>query len=168
MNSKPWDTFYILWGRINGGLNSKDYSEWASNLLICGIESKDIVYLAANEDLHWQEIETLFRRIMLEIKEETPENLEDFCLLIEKNEIQRYKNKEISGVTLVNLCENIWQKSEHSKTFYFWFELYEDLCIATHADFCKEISGEKTMNFIFDKENIELSIKEILKKEGKI
>ena len=58
-------TIDILWGRINGGLNSNDYSNWATNLMINGIENEDIIYLASNNDLHWQDVENYFSNIIL-------------------------------------------------------------------------------------------------------
>jgi hypothetical protein len=153
-------TIDIFWGRLKGGLDSSDYSKWAMGLMVKGMENDDINHLASNEDLHWQEIEKYFERILQNINEYCPTDVYELCKAIERKLVIKYSSGEILGTELVAECYQLWVKSNYDSYFRIWQDIDEDIYMCT--------TDHGTIFYEIDKSNIEKSIKNILLKENKV
>lgn len=153
-------TVDILWGRLRGGLNGPDYSEWATGLLVEGNESGETVILAGHSDLHWQERETIFLKILAQLDIALPQTVDELCEEIKKRELSRYVSGEIDGIELVHAGYELWLNSDYSPRFEIWANLDEDIAL------CKTEYGP--LFYQIDPDNIERSIATILEEKGYI
>ena len=154
------NTIDLLWARLNGGLNGEDYSNWATGLMVDNIENDDIVYLASNSNLHWEDTEKLFNRIIEYLKFDVPTSSIELCKLIEKSFIYKYKNGIIDELELANECYRLYLKSDYDSEFVFWSQLDEDISM------CDSEYGPIFFNI--DKNNLCQSINKVLLSEGKL
>lgn len=133
---------------------------WAMGLLMNGIDSEDVIYMASNEDLHWQDIEKYFEKILAVIGEFFPRSAIEMCQILENKLLKRYENQEMTGVALVSECYQLWLRSGHDSRFRCWQDLDEDIymCTTEHGAIFYDI----------DKNDIEKSIRNVLILENKV
>ncbi|GEM_PF-4786059 len=97
---------------------------------------------------------------MDQISETVPESDHELCHLIETKLLARYRAGKITGSDLVLNGYQLWLKTEYDDAFRVWGDINEDLSMLETDD--------GPIFYEIDANEIETSIRLILKSEGKI
>ena len=121
-----------------GDIEMHDYSDWAENLLIQGVESKNIIILASfglDKNIDKYEIEIYFKKCVTELKIIFPDHISALKTYAKLRCLEILKVNS-SLKTEVDKLSGLARLTEHEEPlFRIWDEFSEDIWFAENQDY---------------------------------
>ncbi len=111
---------------VLGDLQVADYADWCESLVTHGNDDEDVVYLAANPDLHWEQFDKVIRKI----KDKTELGAfsqDQRWAIAEAFIIRQFSAGQMSFDDLIRYGDVICRASEYAEPYTVWYALHESL-----------------------------------------
>lgn len=117
----------ILWRRLEGQATSEHYSQWAYQLMEAGIESPEIIDLAANPQLHWHDQEPLVSVVLrqLGLNADDSPRMQAFQLI--ELFLADWRAGLLNDQEMADVGRKLFYRSEHAAELVFWVNLDSDM-----------------------------------------